>query len=51
MSNGTKERRFVSGNDRITVYENNLITLTFEDGTAVERLEPCRLFPVNLLSS
>ena len=51
MSNGTKERRFVSGNDRITVYENNLVTLTFEDGTAVERLEPRRLFPVNLLSS
>ena len=42
-----KERLFVSKDDRITAYENNLVTLTLSDGTVMEPLEPRRLFPVN----
>ena len=42
-----KQRLFVSGEDKITQYENNLVTLTLADGTVFEPLEPRRLFPVN----
>lgn len=42
-----KQRIFVSSEDRITPYENNLVTLTLADGTVFEPLEPRRLFPVN----
>ncbi len=42
-----KQRLFVSGEDKITQYENNLVTLTLADGTVYEPLEPRRLFPVN----
>ena len=41
------ERIYVTGSDRITVYENNLVTLTLKDGTVYEKLEPRRLFPVS----
>ena len=42
-----KQRLFISGDDKITQYENNLVTLTLADGTVFEPLEPRRLFPVN----
>ncbi len=42
-----KERIFITQKDRITPYENNLVTLTLENGDKFEALEPRRLFPVN----
>ena len=45
-----KERIFLSSKDSIRQYENNLVTLTLEDGTVYEKLEVRRLFPVNRLS-
>ena len=42
-----KERIFVSDRDNIKQYENNLVTLTLENGDVYEKLEPRRLFPVN----
>ena len=42
-----KQRLFISGDDKITQYENNLVTLILADGTVFEPLEPRRLFPVN----
>ena len=42
-----KERIYVTRADRITLYENNLVTLTLADGTVYEKLEPRRLFPVS----
>ena len=42
-----KERIYVSRDDKITVYENNLVNLTMKDGTLYEQLEPRRLFPVS----
>ena len=42
-----KQRLFISKDDRITTYENNLVTLTLADGAVFEPLEPRRLFPVN----
>lgn len=44
-----KERVFLTANDKIEVYENNLVTLTLADGTVYEALEPRRLFPVNMI--
>lgn len=41
------ERIYVTKDDKITVYENNLVTLTLKDGTVYEALEPRRLFPVS----
>lgn len=41
------ERIYVGKDDRIEVYENNLVTLTLADGRSFEGLEPRRLFPVN----
>ncbi len=41
------ERIFVTDADCITVYENNLVTLTLADGRVMEHLEPRRLFPVS----
>ena len=41
------ERIFVTRGDTITVFENNLVTLTLESGEVLEALEPRRLFPVN----
>ena len=44
----TKEQRiFLCSEDNITLYENNLVTLTLSDGKVYEALEPRRLFPVN----
>ena len=41
------ERIYVSVNDKITHYENNLVTLKTADGKEFEALEPRRLFPVS----
>jgi hypothetical protein len=45
------ERIYVTKDDKITVYENNLVTLTLKDGTVYEALEPRRLFPVSRLDT
>ena len=42
-----KERIFLSNNDNIRQYENNLVTLTLGSGETYEKLEARRLFPVN----
>lgn len=42
-----KERIFVGINDKITKYENNLVTLTLANGGVFEKLEPRKLFPVS----
>ncbi len=42
-----RERYFLTPKDNIELYENNLVTLVFEDGERHEALEPRRLFPVN----
>ena len=47
MSIEVKERIYVTREDQITLYENNLVTLTLADGTVYEKLEPRRLFPVS----
>lgn len=47
MSDIKKERIFVGKNDKITRYENNLVTLTLENGEIFEKLEPRRLFPIS----
>ena len=41
------ERIYVTSDDKIEVYENNLVTLTQKDGTVYTELEPRRLFPVS----
>jgi len=41
------ERFYVTKNDNITVFENNLVTLTVANGDTYEALEPRRLFPVS----
>ena len=46
MSN-MKERFFVTADDKIEQYENNLVTLTLKSGEVYEKLEPRRLFPVS----
>lgn len=45
------KRIYVTGDDKITVYENNLVTLTLKDGTEYTALEPRRLFPVSRLDT
>ena len=40
-----KERIFVCDKDNITRYENNLVTLTLQNGEVFEKLEPRRLLP------
>lgn len=42
-----KGRIFLSNNDNIRQYENNLVTLTLDSGETYEKLEARRLFPVN----
>lgn len=46
-STALKERIFLTSQDSIVKYENNLVTLTLSDGTVFEGLEPRRLFPIN----
>ena len=41
------ERIYVNSACRITVYENNLVTLTLENGEVHEALEPRHLFPIS----
>ncbi len=43
-------RIFLTKKDKITKYQNNLVTLTLADGTVKEPLEPRRLFPVSSLN-
>ena len=47
MSDTNKVRIFVGNNDKITRYENNLVTLTLQNGEIFEKLEPRRLFPIS----
>ena len=42
-----REKIYVSANDKITVCENNLVTLTLASGEVISPLEPRRLFPVS----
>ncbi len=44
-------RIFITADDRICAYENNLVSVTFAHGATIDALEPRRLFPVNLESS
>ena len=44
-------RFYVSENDKITVYENNLVNVERENGERYEKLEPRRLFPVSSLET
>lgn len=41
------ERIYVTKNDKIELYENNLVSLTLASGEHFEALEPRRLFPVS----
>lgn len=45
------DRIYVTDKDRIEVEENNLVTLTLEDGRVLSSLEPRRLFPVSSLDT
>ncbi len=47
MNEQQKTRLYLTKQDRITVYENNLVTVTLADGTVLKQLEPRRLFPVH----
>ncbi len=51
MSNNLKERIYVTADDKITIFENNLVTLTHKSGEVYEALEPRRLFPVSRADS
>lgn len=51
MAGKAKERIYVTKDDKIVIYENNLVTLTVKDGTVYEKLEPRRLFPVSRADS
>jgi hypothetical protein len=42
------ERIYLTSEDRIELFENNLVTVTLADGRTFEELEPRRLFPVNM---
>ena len=48
--NNLKERLFITSDDKIEQYENNLVTLRTKSGDVYEQLEPRRLFPVNAAS-
>ncbi len=50
MSKKETNRIYVTVEDEITVYENNLVNLKLKDGTLFEKLEPRRLFPVSKAS-
>ena len=47
MSATLKQRLFLSEQDAVVPFENNLVTLQLADGTRYEKLEPRRLFPVS----
>lgn len=42
------ERIYLTGNDRVERFENNLVNVHLADGRVLEALEPRRLFPVNM---
>ena len=46
-----KERIYVSCDDKISIHENNLVTLAMKSGEVYEGLEPRRLFPVSRLDT
>ncbi|MBQ8720042.1 MAG: DUF1854 domain-containing protein [Clostridia bacterium] len=48
-SPSVNNRIFLSSADRLTVCENNLVTLTLKGGESFDMLEPRRLFPVSRL--
>ena len=50
MSSPSK-RFYVTKDDSIVIYENNLVDLTTADGTVYSALEPRRLFPVSRVDS
>ena len=41
------EHVFLTKDDKISIFENNLVTLTLANGESFEALEPRRLFPVS----
>lgn len=43
------DRIFLTDRDKVTLFENNIVNVTLENGTIIEKLEPRRLFPVNML--
>ncbi len=43
------ERVYLTKENQVKQYENNLVSVTFPDGHTEDGLEPRRLFPVNLL--
>ncbi|MBO5050924.1 MAG: DUF1854 domain-containing protein [Clostridia bacterium] len=43
------ERIYLTGNDRVERFENNLVNVHLADGRVLEALEPRRLFPVNMI--
>lgn len=51
MSLEIKNRIFLTKQDNIEKYENNLVTLKLVDGTVFEELEPRKLFPVSRVNS
>lgn len=46
-----KERIYVSCDDKISIHENNLVTLAMKSGEVYEGIEPRRLFPVSRLDT
>ena len=42
------ERIYLTNRDTVEPCENNLVNVKLADGTTLERLEPRRLFPVNM---
>jgi hypothetical protein len=45
------DRIYITEKDKITKEENNLVTVTLEDGRVLSSLEPRRLFPVSSLDT
>ena len=43
------ERIYLTGNDRVERFENNLVNVHLADGRVLAALEPRRLFPVNMI--
>ena len=46
-----KPRVYLTAEDRVLVYENNLVTLAFAGGEKIEAVEPRRLFPNSMPDS
>ena len=50
MSSPSK-RFYITKNDNVVIFENNLVDVTKADGTLYHALEPRRLFPVSRANS